>query len=118
MYRLRPPDPRCGVYGLDHTLVNGQLSFGIGEQTKNISFDVINDAINEEAEMLNIALRNPNAAQLGAVNIFTYTIEDDDSAPALAFAGFASSASSAAEATGSGERAGQSQLLGFRHHLA
>ena len=99
IYRVRPLTHAAGV-GLDHTLVNGMLSFGIGEQTKNISFDVINDAINEEAEMLNIALRNPNAAQLGTIPTLTYTIEDDDSAPALGYVGFASATGSALEASG------------------
>ncbi len=100
IYRVRPLTHAAGV-GLDHTLVNGVLSFDIGEQTKDISFDVINDAINEEAEMLNIALRNPNAAQLGATNTtFTYTIEDDDSASALGFVGFASASGSVLEAGG------------------
>lgn len=99
IYRMRPLTHAAGV-GLDHTLVNGQLSFGIGEQTKNISFDVVDDAINEEAEMLNIVLRNPNAAQLGAISTFTYTIEDNDSAPALAYAGFASATGSSVESAG------------------
>ncbi len=99
IYRLRPLTHAAGV-GLDHNLVNGQLSFGINEQTKNITFDVINDSINEEAEMLNIVLRNPYAAQLGSITTFTYTIEDDDSAPALPFAGFGSATSTAPEAAG------------------
>lgn len=98
IYRVRPLTHAAGV-GLDHTLVNGMLSFDIGEQTKNISFDVINDAINEESEMLNISLRNPNAAQLGTIPTLTYTIEDDDSAPALGFVGFASATGSALEAS-------------------
>jgi regulation of enolase protein 1 (concanavalin A-like superfamily) len=100
IFRIRPLTHAAGV-GLDHTLVNGMLTFDVGEQTKDISFNVINDAINEEAEMLNIALRNPNAALLGTTNTtFTYTIEDDDSAPALGFVGFASATGSALEASG------------------
>lgn len=102
-YRLRPLTDAAGL-SLDHDLVNGTLSFAVGEQTKNIVFNVINDTISEPSEMLNIALRNPYGAQLATTNtVFTYTILDDDSPLSLPYVGFASVTSSAVESSGTSQ---------------
>lgn len=99
IYRLRPLTDAAGS-GLDHDLSNGVLHFGIGEQTKNIVFNVIDDAIHEDTEKLNIALRNPYGAQLASSNtVFTYTIEDNDAPSSVPYVGFASAASSGAESS-------------------
>jgi hypothetical protein len=90
------------AYGatVDYTLPSGTLTFGVGDQTKNIPLTITADNIVEPEEVITLMLRNPNAAQLGTNTTFTYTIEDDDTVPALAFAGFAASTSSIAEAGG------------------
>ena len=85
---------------VDYTLPSGTLTFGVGDQTKNILLTIANDNIVEPDEVITLLLRNPNAAQLGTNTTFTYTIEDNDTVPALAFAGFAASTSSIAEAGG------------------
>lgn len=86
--------------GIDYMLAPGVLNFAIGEQSKNIPLMVIDDSTVEGPDNLTIVLRNPNGAQLGTTTQFTYTIIDNDSAAALPFAGFASTASSVSEAAG------------------
>jgi hypothetical protein len=85
--------------GVDHLLTGGTMTFAIGEQTKNITFNVTNDTIPEPNEALTILLRNPNGAQLGTNTTFTYLIIDDDALPALPSVGFAAGTSSAIEGT-------------------
>lgn len=86
--------------GVDYLLPGGTLNFAIGEQTKNITFTVTNDLINEPNENLSLLLRNPNGAILGALSQHTYTIEDDDLPPANPYVGFAAATSGALEASG------------------
>lgn len=86
--------------GIDHDLSNGILTFGIGEQTKNITFNVVDDEVTEPNETVTITLKNPNGAALGTISQHTYVIEDDDSGPASTFVGFATAASSASESAG------------------
>jgi regulation of enolase protein 1 (concanavalin A-like superfamily) len=89
--------------GIDHTLETGQLTFGIGEQIKNIVFDLVDDTINETNETIMILLRNPNAARLGAIPQHAFTIEDDDLPPAFPFVAFAEASSSFSEDAGAVE---------------
>ena len=84
---------------VDHSLASGTMTFAIGEQTKNITFNVTNDTIPEPNEAITILLRNPNGAQLGTNTTFTYVINDDDTLPPLPYVGFASGTGSAIEAT-------------------
>jgi hypothetical protein len=86
--------------GIDHTLTSGQLTFGIGEQTKMIQFDVIDDTINEPNENLMVLLRNPNAARLGSISQHAFTIEDDDLPPSQPYVGFTQATASSAEDAG------------------
>ncbi len=86
--------------GVDHTLSTGTINFAIGEQTKDISFDLIDDNLNEPNEDLAIVLRNPNGAQLGGITQHIFTIEDDDLPPATPFIGFAAATSSVSESAG------------------
>ena len=89
--------------GIDHTLSSGQLTFGIGDQVKNIVFDLIDDTINEPDETLMVLLRNPNAAGLGTISQHAFTIEDDDIPPAQPYVAFAQASSSFAEDAGTVE---------------
>lgn len=87
--------------GIDHTLVSGSLAFAIGEQVKNIPFNVLDDTINEPNENLMIVLRNPNGARLGTITQHTFTLEDNDLPPNVPFVGFAAATSAVAEETAS-----------------
>ncbi|MES2598343.1 MAG: Calx-beta domain-containing protein [Verrucomicrobiota bacterium] len=85
--------------GVDFSLVNGTLTFNNGEQTKNIVIAVNNDSIAEPNESITLRLLNPTASVLGTNTVFTYVIDDDDTAPVLPYVGFALASSSAPEAT-------------------
>ncbi|MFN7561975.1 MAG: Calx-beta domain-containing protein [Prosthecobacter sp.] len=89
--------------GVDFSLANGVLTFGIGEQTKNIPLSIVNDTMDEPNDNLTILLRNPNGAQLGPITQFTYSIIDDDNPPAQPFAGFAAPSGSVVENAGSAQ---------------
>jgi regulation of enolase protein 1 (concanavalin A-like superfamily) len=88
--------------GIDYMLPSGTLSFGIGDQTKNIAIAINNDATPENDETITLVLRDPNGATLGANATYTYTIIDNDSPPALPSVGFAAATSSVAENAGTG----------------
>ncbi|MFZ4765174.1 MAG: Calx-beta domain-containing protein, partial [Roseimicrobium sp.] len=84
--------------GVDYTLGTGVLTFGVGEQSKDITFTVTDDTVVEPDNNVTIVLRNPTSAQLGTISQFTYTIVDNDAAAAQPFVGFAAAASSVSEA--------------------
>ncbi|MCP5556202.1 MAG: PKD domain-containing protein [Verrucomicrobiaceae bacterium] len=86
--------------GVDHDLSNGILTFGIGEQTKNITFNVVDDEVTEPNETVTLTLKNPNAAALGTITQHTYVIEDDDAGPASSYVGFAATTSAVSESAG------------------
>lgn len=86
--------------GVDFSLPPGTLTFNVGDITKNIPLTIINDTIPEPDEQITILLRNANGAQLGTQTTFIYTIIDDDSPPVLPGVGFASTAVSATENSG------------------
>lgn len=84
---------------VDYQLIPGTLTFGIGEQTKNINLSITNDLIPEPVEFATILLRYPYGALAGSPASYTYAILDDDaplaSLPVLGFAGAVSSGSEA-----------------------
>lgn len=86
--------------GIDHSLAEGVLTFGIGEQTKDITFGVTNDSIVEPNDNVTIVLRNANGAQLGSPVQFTYTIADDDLFDPNPYVGFSRGTSSVLESEG------------------
>jgi hypothetical protein len=71
--------------GTDYTLASGTLSFAAGVTSKNISFSVVNDALDEANETIQITLSSPTNSVLGANSNHTYTITDDDPTPTVAF---------------------------------
>jgi regulation of enolase protein 1 (concanavalin A-like superfamily) len=89
--------------GVDFSLADGVLTFGIGEQTKYIPLSIVNDTMDEPNDNLTILLRNPNGAQLGTLTQFTYSIIDDDNPPAQPFAGFAAASSTVVENAGTAQ---------------
>ena len=72
--------------GTDYTLDNGTLTINAGEITGIISIsDIVDDLLNEENESVIVTLSNPNNAILGSNNVYTYTINDNDSIPTIDF---------------------------------
>src|SRR5207247_2408934 len=69
--------------GVDYTLASGTLSFAPGVTNLNISLTVVNDALDEDDETIQIALSSPANATLGAITTHTYTILDNDPIPSL-----------------------------------
>ncbi len=78
--------------GVDYTLADGTLTFSPGQTTKNIILTIEDDGLVETDETVIVTLSSPTNATLGANEIYTYTIIDDDIA-GIAFAGVSSSGS-------------------------
>jgi Calx-beta domain/PKD domain len=89
--------------GVDFSLADGVLTFGIGEQTKNIPLSIVNDTMDEPNDNISLLLRNPNGAQLGTLSQFTYTILDDDNPPVNPYVGFAMASSTVLENVGTAQ---------------
>ncbi len=64
--------------GADFVLPAGTISFPVGTTTRTILYSIIDDAVEENAENIQISLQNPVNAVLGTNAIHTYTILDDD----------------------------------------
>jgi hypothetical protein len=72
--------------GTDYTLANGTLTISTGEATGTITIaDIVDDILDEENETVIVTLSNPSNATLGADNVHTYTINDNDSLPIIDF---------------------------------
>lgn len=66
--------------GVDYNLPDGTLVFSPGETQKNISIEIVDDAINEAnpAETIVLTLSNPINATLGSRSQHVYTILDNE----------------------------------------
>jgi len=71
--------------GTDYTLASGIATITAGETTTNISVTVVDDAIYESNETIEVTLSSPSGATLGTNTVHTYTITDDDIASTIAF---------------------------------
>ncbi|HVS82829.1 MAG TPA: Calx-beta domain-containing protein [Pyrinomonadaceae bacterium] len=65
--------PRC-----DYETVVGTLQFAAGETSKSFSVAIVDDSYAEGNETFRVSLTNPSGASLGAPNIATVTITDND----------------------------------------
>ena len=81
--------------GVDYSIDAVTLVFAPGETSKTLPLIVTDDIYDEPSQTILLKLQNANRAALGT-SAFTYTINDNDSAPIPTIA-FASSASSGAE---------------------
>ncbi len=73
--------------GTDYTLANGTLTIAAGNTTDNITIaSIVEDALDEVDETVIVTLSNPTNATLGTNTVHTYTIIDNDGAPAVSFA--------------------------------
>jgi hypothetical protein len=72
--------------GADYTATNGQLVFNIGETSKTFNVPLMNDALDEPDETVNLTLSNPENATLGTPDdVGMLTIVDNDDAPTVQF---------------------------------
>ncbi|MBI4238130.1 MAG: FG-GAP repeat protein [Deltaproteobacteria bacterium] len=70
--------------GTDYTLANGTATITAGSTTTNIGATIVNDALDETDETIEVTIANPGNATLGANTIHTYTITDNDATPTVA----------------------------------
>jgi PKD repeat protein len=71
--------------GSDYQTASGTLSFAPGQLQQSMTVTIINDALHELTETLNINLNNPVNASLGAPNSTALQIVDDDPPPSVRF---------------------------------
>ena len=64
--------------GIDYTLSNGTLTIPAGSLTANINAAIIDDALTEITETIQITISNPVGATLGVNTVCTYQILDND----------------------------------------
>ncbi|MBA4067685.1 MAG: hypothetical protein C0501_29070 [Isosphaera sp.] len=83
VYRVTSGNPASGT---DYTLAYGTLTFAPGETAKTIPVSIVNDALDEDGETIQVALLDPSGATLGPTAVHTFTIQDDDPPPAVSFA--------------------------------
>ena len=69
----------------DFTLLSSSVTLNAGDTTTNIYLSVVDDQIDELDETIIIELTQADFATLGATTTHTYTIEDDEALPDLAF---------------------------------
>lgn len=71
--------------GIDFTLASGTATIPAGDSTTTIALSLVDDSLDEDDETLVVTLTNPSNANVGSNSAFTYTIQDNDNAPTVAF---------------------------------
>jgi len=69
--------------GSDYTAVSGTLTFNPGNTTKTFNVTILDDAIFEGPETVNLALSSPGNATLGSPNTAVLTITDNEGVPSV-----------------------------------
>jgi Calx-beta domain/PKD domain len=85
--------------GIDYSTISGEVTFAIGESTRNISLPIINDTLDELDETILLSLSLPTNARTATPTVHTVTLTDDD-APVVVTVGFASPTSTVDEGAG------------------
>jgi CSLREA domain-containing protein len=74
--------------GADYTPASGTLNFAPGEATKTFNVTVLNDALNEDMETVQLTLSNPTGGiSVGAGGTSSLRIADDDPLPRVSVTG-------------------------------
>ena len=71
--------------GSDYTTGSGVLTFAPGETTQTFTVAILEDTLDEADETVNLALGNPDQANLGTLDSATLAITDNDAAPTVQF---------------------------------
>ncbi|HUW81944.1 MAG TPA: Calx-beta domain-containing protein, partial [Phycisphaerae bacterium] len=71
--------------GVDYTLAAGTLTFDPNDVSKTIAITIVEDGLVEADETIEVTLSNPSNATLGTNTVHTYTINDNDAYPTVAF---------------------------------
>jgi hypothetical protein len=72
------------IAGSDYTASSGTLTFANGETTKTFTVPILEDALNEAPETVNLTLSNAQGSgDIGAQSTATLTINDNDPPPSL-----------------------------------
>ncbi|RZT93407.1 putative secreted protein (Por secretion system target) [Ancylomarina subtilis] len=72
--------------GADYTLANGTLTISAGAASDNITISsIVDDLLDEDNETVIVTLSNPVNSTLGTNTVHTYTINDNDALPTIAF---------------------------------
>ena len=69
--------------GSDYTETSGTLTFTQGQTIKTLRVPVIDDALDENSETVNLTLSNPTGFTLGSKNTASLTILDNDPSPTI-----------------------------------
>ncbi|GKT33618.1 cadherin domain-containing protein, partial [Aduncisulcus paluster] len=70
----------------DYALTDGTLTIAPGNENENITIaSIVNDLLDENNETVIVTLTNPTNATLGTNTVHTYTINDNDATPSIAF---------------------------------
>lgn len=64
--------------GLDHDLVDGTVAIAAGSATGEVTFNVLEDGLDEPSETVILTLGTPTNAKLGAPARHTVTVSDND----------------------------------------
>lgn len=69
--------------GIDYTEVSGTLNFGPAETTKTFIVPILNDALDELSETINLTLSSPTGFTLGGLTSSVVDIGDNDPQPTI-----------------------------------
>ncbi|ODB86577.1 hypothetical protein A3195_13330 [Candidatus Thiodiazotropha endoloripes] len=85
------------IAGIDYQVASGTLMFADGELSKTFEITIVDDALFEGTETINLILSDAVGASLGDTSTATISVTDDDVPPAAGSLIFSNSAITAAE---------------------
>lgn len=77
--------------GVDHALASGSIVIPEWAMSGNIMLPLVDDELDEDAETVVVTIDSVSYGTVGATNVRTHTINDNDAAPSVQFDGSASS---------------------------
>ena len=86
--------------GVDYNLSDGSFTIPPGELTATVAFSLTNDMLVEPSETVILTLGAPTNANLGANDVLTITIQDDDVNPPLPVVAFTTATQTVSESVG------------------